>query len=330
MRRILSFLVMAAILYSCKNDDSALGRLVLKKEVGVLSDSSFLGDVNSLKNYNEHFYISDSKNNRIIVLDTNLVVDHTIGYGAGRGPGEFLAAGKVLFNKDTIYALGSPNGISKFMVDGTFMGYLKGKTKGGSASAEIAIDAENNIYMSSQIPGKHIIKMSLNGEEPASFGNEMYKKDGSFDPYGSIYHILNYNNIIIAVRPYALIVELFTTSGQFLKKIDLSNYKFLRQSVLESESIKKKERDVQLEHIPNVGMFKNKLLIQVRDFAANTTNTILQFSVTSNDMLFDKYYKLPAKADEDSETFGPFTMLGNKLIVFEKSTASIRIYEIIN
>ncbi len=327
MKAYLLFIVLPFILFGCKSSDNKLTGLEMKKEISVLSDSSYLGMIYAIKYYNDQFYLSDSKNNRINVLDVNFNVSHIIGNGSGRGPGEFLLVNKITFHKDTIYALGSPNGISKFTLKGEFKGYIPRRTKGGAATNEFDIDSVGNIYTSSEMPGKHIVKIGLNGEELAFFGNEVYKKNGKIDGYGSMYHLLYYNKMIIAVRPYGLTVELFSLSGKHLKTIDFSKLDFLKSSFEKVSNENEKEK-VYYEHIPNVSIYENKLLLQVRDFINNRTNRIIQFNITSNDIEFEKLYKFPAKKDEDEETFGPFVRYGKSFLIFEKSTAALRVYEI--
>jgi len=322
MKKYLSF-ALAIVLLSCSKDDIKTEILTAKISVLTLSDSTCLGEVNSIKRYKNSIFLSDSKNNRIIVLDSNLTLKHYIGNGTGDGPAEFLSSSKFTFLNDTLYVFGSPNGISKFSINGAFIGYLHVQDMSNPNNLEICQDSIGQIFYST-MNEKPITKINLEGNKITSFGcAKTYNKKVNL--FKSCTHLLKNKNILLSINLFDFSVDLFDFNGNFLKTIDYSALPFLKSTINGADVLAQKHNGNRPYMVENVCVYQNHLFIQYCDHYENNNNGIIEFSIVKDQLIFEKVYKLDPLVK--SNNFGPFLVFNKKIIIFEKDTGALKLYE---
>ena len=78
------------------------------KKIGQINDSTFLSLVLNITENNGFVYFSDSKNNRIVCVDSNYRLVQCFG-ASGRGPSEFNFTGGTMVNNNKLYAIDENN-----------------------------------------------------------------------------------------------------------------------------------------------------------------------------------------------------------------------------
>lgn len=284
MKKIIKLFCVLCAVASC-SDSNEIGVFKLRKtvEVNQLSDSTFLTDVRSIRNYKEKFYLTDYSRNQIIILDKTLKLINTMG-STGKGPGEFLGADQLYIEEDTIYVMNDGHRTIEVFDRVKHLKTIKFPNSIKLAADKKFVKSDEYFYLS---------KVDVDGSVCKYGFDKIVKQFGLIENYKSEKetfiknqkHILKYKNNIISVSDNKPKLEMYTTSGDLVYKLDYGNIELVDNTMdfIEKQTL---TENSYYEFVSDAYVFSNKLylLILTHDGQKMFSNKVLEFDI--NDVGF--------------------------------------------
>lgn len=218
----LILLLILTLFVACNRETKIQKELKLLTQKSLLEDSSFISFPKEISIYKKMYYIPDSDNYRILVLDSNLNLVKSIG-SSGKGPGEFTAVTNIFILNDSIYAYDpNKNRIIVFYIDGSFIREIMPEYANYLTKFCVIGD---KIYTCFPYSEKPIIVMDLNGKFIRSFG-KLSNKSGNVEKFtNNRWDVLTNGKNIITINLNDPMIDIYNLNGTLLKRIDLTDNK---------------------------------------------------------------------------------------------------------
>ncbi|MFC4634535.1 hypothetical protein ACFO3O_11490 [Dokdonia ponticola] len=231
MKKIVSISSFLFLLYACSTSDSstevATVTLSIEKELGQLSDNSYIADIRSMDFKDNQFYLADYTRNELLVLSEDLVLKNTIGNG-GEGPGEFRGAGSITVSDDFIYAVND----GKQTVE-VFKGDIHIKTinpqimLGGGTSLRFGV-IKDTFYFSDP-ESQNSISQFTSDHKISSFG-EIHKFPNLSQTLLQNYtHVLMHSNGMISISDNLPVITFYDLNKNKLSTLDYSDIPIIQE-----------------------------------------------------------------------------------------------------
>ncbi|NMB82173.1 MAG: 6-bladed beta-propeller, partial [Ignavibacteria bacterium] len=220
MRRI-GLVLFFLLIFKCSNESEPYNHRLIKS-LDRYSDSSYVSNqISDIVFYKNHFYISETSNNRIVSLNNRFEVVKTYG-NQGYGPSEFIRLSYFNIIHDTLYILDETGRkIKVFDMNGIFIRYFNSPST--IYNRKFAVDKNLFFYFSTPSDNYNITKTDLNGNIVSMFGEQIErygKKQKIFNNIKDLF--INDNQELIAISNTTPIIEKYNIDGRLIKRIDLT------------------------------------------------------------------------------------------------------------
>jgi len=190
--------------------------------VSEFGDGTFLSIAHGITVDSNFIYIADSKNKRIVVVDTQFSFVRSIGK-AGRGPGEFEHVTHLKTFGDYIYVYDSSiRRISILSKSGIVTRIITPKHLPGLLTPFYIYDS-GRILLSAPENQKPIVVLSDSGTLIKEFGEQLPDYDGKIYPLRNSRFIFKTGNQIFALCTSFPFIEKYDEEGNLLIRRDLSH-----------------------------------------------------------------------------------------------------------
>lgn len=222
MRKIFVILLSFIVVFTSCHKKLDVWNSSIIKEKAILDDSSYISFSLCTIEYNGLHYMSDFKNNRILVFDNNLKLVKTFG-GTGRGPCELISVSEIYVCNDSLYVY-DPNQ-QKIVVYDIITAKCIREIKPKYRIYRKFIIKDNNIISCHPYSDKPIIIMDMNGNLTGSFGKLINKYDDIEKYTTNRWDVLDAGNNIITVNVSDPIIDIYDKNLSLIKRIDISDHK---------------------------------------------------------------------------------------------------------
>jgi len=316
-------LLMIPLVMSCGNRGNELPIQALKKEKSIdrLSDSSFFSDIRSAAFHKGKFIISDYGQNKVIVLDSKLELEKTLG-SEGKGPGELQGASQVCIYRDSIFIINDyKRTIEVFSPDNHVRTIEPPQSLGLSSFVRFCLH-NDQIFLANYHPTASISALSLHSDSITWFGN--LKKYGTERET----RIKNKRNLhatagrIIAVPNCQPKIEMYNMEGTLLSEFDARSIGLVNRYVQSIEKEKQGENSYSIIFFDSY-VFENQLFVLTASLDENDEaqcNTIIHFEVANSEIL-PKQILLLGKG-----WFNPICANGEVILTINRKTDELSLY----
>src|SRR6218665_2885125 len=220
MKKIVgSLLLIFLLLLACDSKDKIkFSKVRLKKQVSVLSDSSFFGDVRDALPHNGH-----------LLCDT--AFNTAVNYGgAGDGPGEFRGVMKSYIKGDMVFVFDGYHGtLSVFSLGGKFVKKITYPHK-IFVLTRFTVDDSLKIYAADPERDSSMLKLDTSGQIVRQFGSVFPSKNFREKRARSYKHILwSKDAQLVCVSNSEPLIEFYSKSGKKLWEFNLSDSPYLKK-----------------------------------------------------------------------------------------------------
>ena len=260
---ILSFISMT--LFSCLStsdyaEEVPLIKLSAKEHITGTYDSLFMGKIMSLFAFEDHIYMSDIDNDRILRFDSQLQFKETIAR-QGRGPCEVISPLHLYRDKYALYAY-DPGNLRLNI-------YANNHSLCQSVSfstwvTRFAID-DGQIYFSDPMQTYPISIQPLNGDSIHQFGEFIEPAHGGeIKNYNYQHLLLSSSKHLYGIYTAQPMIKKYTTQGEKLTELDLSTNNFIKSNTANAK--KKIAQDPSRKKtiynmFPDTYFYNNKLFL---------------------------------------------------------------------
>jgi len=302
MKKIVgSLLLIFLLLLACDSKDKIkFSKVRLKKQVSVLSDSSFFGDVRDVLLHNGYLLITNFSQNRLLLCDT--AFNTAVNYGgAGDGPGEFRGVIKSYIKSDMVFAFDEYHGtLSLFSLGGKFVKKITYPQR-IFAFTRFTVDDSLKIYVAGPEKDSSMLKLDTSGQIVRQFGSVFPSKNFREKRARSYKHILcSKDNQLICVSLSEPYIEFYSKNGKKLREFNLSDSPYLKKRLAFAEQQcrqdpKKRESTYSLfsdAYLANDHLYL--LYIDQDEKNQPDVDKVLVYTVESNNLQFYKALDLSA------------------------------------
>lgn len=197
------------------------------KKISEINDTTFLSLVLNITEEKGFIYFSDSKNNRIVCVDSNYKLVHHFG-SPGKGPSNFIYPGGVMVNNSKLYAIDEDNNkINIYDLLGKHISNISGIVP--SLGRFIVNDS---VYFGSSDDIKApIFEAHLNGELVKRFGNNNRVLNNVNENMPRKFFLETWKNQIIAICDSDPVIERYSFNGELIDSFNYSNLKYFNSFI---------------------------------------------------------------------------------------------------
>src|SRR6218665_101871 len=232
-----SVLLVFILLAACDSKNKIkFSKVHLKKQVSVLSDSSFFGNVRDVIFSKGYLLITDYSQNRLLLCDT--AFNAAVNYGGtGDAPSEFIGVARSYIKNDMVFALDERHGtLSLFSLGGKFVKRITYPQKMVTLITRFTVDDSLKIYVAAPERDSSMVKLDTSGQIVRQFGSIFPGKNFREKRARSFKHILcSKDNQLICVSLSEPYIELYSTSGKKLREFNLSDSPYLKKRLAFAE-----------------------------------------------------------------------------------------------
>lgn len=338
MKIIISTVFLSFIFFSCSNEKEIYSCKLIKT-LSMYSDSTFVSKgIFDIEYYNNHFFISETPNNRIIVLNNQLEIINKIG-SQGHAPHEFIYLSYFSIVKDTLYLFDAATSqIKVFDINGKYLRYFK--VPSSIKSRKFAVDKNLSFYFSTPSDNYNITKTDLNGNVLHIFGEQIERYGKRQQLFNNIKNLfINDKQELIAVSNTTPIIEKYNLDGRLIKRIDLtvtSNiYKFdkyIESMVLARNSGKERNFSfIEFFSSATINRSNSKILISCNNKASDkdlSRKSILIIDDKKNNLEFLGECTISNGENDDFGWITSISSYDNKLIVADGTNHCIHFFNV--
>lgn len=211
----------------CNSKFKSIPSLKPERSKSEFRDSTYFSSTWNIQRYNGAFFITDSRNERVLELDASLDLMRSFGR-AGRGPGEFNFIGSIVAHADSLYVY--DGGGMRFHVYSLEGGYIRSFPVPYPLNDARIVLLKNRLYMASTYASgdsSSIFITDLQGNVIKHF-----EKNPSANPRINLTNRLLFDSAdkgeILAVSTSEPFVERYSADGEFLGFFDLRRIEALK------------------------------------------------------------------------------------------------------
>ena len=285
--------IIICILESC--DNKTIKEVVLKENINIdeFSDSTFFSDIRSICFSDSLYYATDYSRDQVFVLDKNFKLIRTLG-NKGQGPGEFLGAGHLNINNDSVFVINDMKKTFEIFNNLEHIGTVTYADGTRPNSNYRFFEYNGCLFYNPSVSQYSICKYNFNSKKVDFFGNIIKYNTAKETRIKNHRHILRYNNRIIAVPDCQPIIEVYDFEGKFLNSVDFSNLKPVAEMLKFILGTEQKE-NTYYGFNKDVVVYKNSLYILILTAGIDNkpkSNSILEFKIVGNNFVPSNLYHL--------------------------------------
>lgn len=322
--KIIFLVQLAFIFISCANKPASnkTKNLVAKhvESISNFSDSIYFSSIHNIVSNGNSLYMSDYRNNRILVCSDKLKFKNVIGK-SGDGPGELRFPDKVFIDDSSMFIEGNGK-ITEFSLKGEYLNTLK--IPKDDVHLNTRFVTNNKTFVVSNMNNK-IVRFNKNGNILNELENEY---DAGYVPKHLLprirSHIFQTNdNKIIKASSFEPVIELYNDKLKILDRITYDTLEFMQTRWQRLGDFYKEpsNKDKMMQLVPDafVTDTDNRLYLLLVD-------TILVFELDEGQIKFDK--QIVFDKDKESDYFMSLAVKDGVLYLFNHVRGTIEKYKL--
>lgn len=321
-------IIFLLLFVSCKKQSQVeITKLDCVFKMDQFSDSSFFKGVTYINNYQNHIYVSDSYNGRIVKLDDQMNFIAGMGNN-GQGPGEFSGVGCSNIYHDTVYSVDYQNlRVNTFSLNGKFIASHKINDYSLTYNG-FCVDDKGFLYFNSVLDTMPFVKYDRHMQRQFSFGDWYMPQNKEEKNALNQYHLLYFQNKILCIQRENPQINLYEENGTLLlsKEFDSNIFRnrvnFRKNEHSRQISNKKKMYNL----FTSVTSYSNKVFLLYIDHNKDDNrpncNKIVELSYSNNDFKITNIYQL------DPGWYTAICATEKAIICFNDSSCEFQIYNL--
>ena len=294
----LGFVFAICAIASCSSPEKLENDIIVvtpDKELSILSDSSYLGQVMSMDLYNNRYVLSDYKSHKVIFLDKNLDVLSSVG-SYGKGPGDLNGPIEVVALQDSIFIFEEMNQrVSVFDWELKFSRHINNVFR-GSFSEKLAISADGNALFCSRRAGETPLQMvDLQTLESTSFGAYMKEGIAGRKPF-EYYHFVLFKDWIFAIANSDPVIRIYDkVSLELVNEVQYENAPIVKGAVdyIADQRLHHPSPNKSYVLVQDVAQYKNHLyMLIIGRENGPSCNHIAEFCIDGSAVQLERIFAL--------------------------------------